>query len=57
VTVRRKPKRTAMSRRTEIAYKAESLGESVPHDEAPDSVDTVDVAVASRKLTFLSEEI
>ena len=28
-----------MSRRTETAYKAQSPGESAPHDEAPDSGD------------------
>ena len=46
-----------MSRRTEIAYKAESLGKSAPHDKAPGSGDTVNAAVASRKFTFLSGEI
>ena len=34
-----------MSRRTETAYKAQSPGESAPHDEAPDSGDRVNAAV------------
>ncbi len=45
-----------MSRRTEMAYKAESLGKSAPHDNAPGLGDTVNAAVALRKITFLSGE-
>jgi hypothetical protein len=46
-----------MSRRTETAYKAESPGKSATHEKAPDSGDTVNAAVVSRKFTFLSGEI
>ncbi len=35
-----------MSRRTEMAYKAESPGKSAQHDEAPGLGDTVNGAVA-----------
>lgn len=45
-----------MSRRTETAYKAESPGKSAQHDEALDSGDTVNAAVASSQFTFLSGE-
>ena len=34
-----------MSRRTEIAYKAQSPGKSAPHDESQDSGDRVNAAV------------
>jgi hypothetical protein len=46
-----------MSRRTEMAYKAESPGELAPHNEAPGSGDTVNAAVVSPQFTFLSGEI
>jgi len=39
------PKRKAMSRRTETAYKAQSPGESAQHDETLDSGDRVNAAV------------
>ncbi len=45
-----------MSRRTEIAYKAQSPGKSAQHDKAPDSGDRVNAAVVLRQFTFLSGE-
>jgi len=46
-----------MNRRTEMAYKAESPGKLARHNETPDSGDTVNAAVVSRKFTSLSGEI
>jgi hypothetical protein len=46
-----------MSRRTEMAYKAESPGKLAQHNKAQGSGDTVNAAVALRKFTFLSGEI
>ncbi len=46
-----------MSRRTEMAYKAESPGKSARHDETSDSGDTVNAAVVSSQFTSLSGEI
>ena len=46
-----------MSRRTETAYKAQSLGESAQHDKTPGSEDRVNAAVVQRKFTLLSGEI
>ena len=46
-----------MSRRTEMAYKAESPGKSARHDETLDSGDTVNAAVVSPQFTSLSGEI
>jgi hypothetical protein len=46
-----------MSRRIEIAYKAQSPGKSAQHDQAPGSGDRVNAAVAWRQFTFLSGEI
>ena len=46
-----------MSRRTEMAYKAQSPGKLAPHNEALDSGDRVNAAVVQRKFTFLSGEI
>jgi len=43
-----------MSRRTEMAYKAQSPGKSAQHDKAPDSGDRVNAAVVLRQFTFLS---
>lgn len=43
-----------MSRRTEMAYKAQSPGKSAQPDKAPDSGDRVNVAVVLRQFTFLS---
>jgi hypothetical protein len=43
-----------MSRRTEMAYKAQSPGELARHNNALDSGDTVNAAAVSRKFTFLS---
>ena len=45
-----------MSRRTEIAYKAQSPGKLAQHNEAQGSGDRVNVAVAWRKVTFLSRD-
>jgi hypothetical protein len=45
--VRNRPEEASgkvMSRRTEMAYKAQSPGKSAPHDEAPDSGDRVNAA-------------
>ena len=52
-----KPECKAMSRRTEMAYKAQSPGKSAQHDKASDSGDRVNAAVVLRKFTFLSGEI
>lgn len=46
-----------MSRRTEMAYKAESPGKLARHNEALDSGDTVNAAVVSPQFTSLSGEI
>jgi hypothetical protein len=46
-----------MSRRTEMAYKAQSPGKLARHNEAQGSGDRVNAAVVSRKFTFLSGEI
>ena len=47
-----------MSRRTEIAYKAEPRGESAQHDEAhPDRWGMVNAAVVQGKIMFLPGEI
>jgi hypothetical protein len=40
-----------------MAYKAESPGKSAPHNEAPDSGDTVNAAEVKQQFTFLSGEI
>lgn len=45
-----------MSRRTEIAYKAESLVKAATHVNALDSGDTVNGAVVQWKVTLLSGE-
>jgi hypothetical protein len=42
-----------MSRRTETAYKAKSLGKVAQHIKAQDSGDMVNAAVVSRKITAL----
>ena len=47
ITRQRQEPAPDLIRGTETAYKAESPGESAPHDEAPDSGDTVNAAVAS----------
>ena len=46
----------AVSRRTEMSYKAERLGKAAPHVEAQDSSRTVNDAVVQLQLTFLSGE-
>jgi hypothetical protein len=46
-----------MSRRTEIAYKAQSPGKSAQHDKAQGLGDRVNAAVVWGKFTFLSGEI
>ncbi len=46
-----------MSRRKEMAYKAEFPGKLAQHNEALDSVDTVNAAVVSPQFTPLSGEI
>jgi len=46
-----------MSRRTEIAYKAQSPGKVAQHTEAQDSGDRVNAAVVSPQFTSLSGEI
>jgi hypothetical protein len=46
-----------MSRRTEMAYKAQSPGKLAQHNEAPGSGDRVNAAVVQRQLTSLSGEI
>jgi hypothetical protein len=45
-----------VSRRTETAYKAESLGKAAQHVKAQGSGDTVNGAVVQRKFTSLSGE-
>ena len=45
-----------MSRRTEIAYKAERMDEVAQHAEVQDHILTVNAAVAWWKLVFLSRE-
>jgi hypothetical protein len=46
-----------MSRRTEMAYKAQSPGKLAQQNETQDSGDRVNAAVVSRQFTFLSGEI
>jgi hypothetical protein len=46
-----------MSRRTEMAYKAQSPGKLAQHNETQGSGDRVNAAVVSRQFTFLSGEI
>ena len=46
-----------MSRRTEIAYKAQSPGKLAQHNKAPGSGDRVNAAVVQRQFTSLSGEI
>jgi hypothetical protein len=46
-----------MGRRTEISYKAESLGKSAQHDYARGIGDTVNDAFAYQKFTSLFGEI
>ena len=59
-TVRDRPKEAsgkAMSRRTEMAYKAQSPGKLAQHNETMGSGDRVNAAAVQRKFTFLSGEI
>ena len=46
-----------MSRRTEMAYKAQSPGKVARHTKAPGSGDRVNAAVVQRQFTSLSGEI
>ena len=46
-----------MSRRTEMAYKAQSPGKLAQHNKAPGSGDRVNAAVVQPQFTSLSREI
>lgn len=53
----RKPDGKTVGRRTEMSYKAESLGKTAQHVYALGSGDTVNDAVAQWKFTFLPGEV